>query len=168
MQGSDILTVIAEISVALAGFSGIVVALRHRALESWPAHEFSRFRNMLELAAYSIFFALFPFLPYHLGASSEVIWSLSSFALAAGLSGWLALTLYRTRGLVRKSFPAAWFWLYTFGTVASSLLALVNALGLVGTPQLGVYLVCLGWMLFFAISLFVRLALGPGSGAKVE
>ena len=88
MQGSDILTVIAEISVALAGFSGIVVALRHRALESWPAHEFSRFRNMLELAAYSIFFALFPFLPYHLGASSEVIWSLSSFALAAGLSAW--------------------------------------------------------------------------------
>jgi hypothetical protein len=168
MQGSEILTVSAEISVALAGFSGIVVALRQRGLEAWPAHELLRLRNMLELAAFSTFIALLPFLPHHIGASDELTWSLCSFTFSAGLGSWLGLTNLRLRGAIRQRMSTRWVYTYNSGSAASVVLLLVNALGLAGPSQLGMYLVALGWMLFFTFSLFVRLVLDGAVGSGVE
>jgi hypothetical protein len=168
MQGSEILTVSAEISVALAGFSGIVVALRQRGLDAWPAHELLRLRNMLELAAASTLFALLPFLPYYIGASDELTWLLCSVAFSAGFGGWLARTNLRLRGGVRQRLSTTWVRTYNVGSAASVVLLLVNAIGLAGPPQLGIYLVGLGWILFFTFSLFVRLVLEGAAGSGVE
>ena len=65
MQGSDVLTVIAEIGVALAGFSGIVVALRQRSAESWSLPEVMRLRFMLYGSTLTFLFALSPFVFHH-------------------------------------------------------------------------------------------------------
>jgi len=162
MQGSDILTVVAEISVALAGFSGVVVAFRQQGLESWPAHEFVRFRTMLETASYSILFSLLPFLPHHLGVSPESTWTYCSFALSAGLFSFLAVTLMRLRGGIGQRLSAFWISVYIGGCALFAALALVNALGLTGPPQLGLYLAGVFWMLFYSVSLFVRMVLAPG------
>jgi hypothetical protein len=168
MQGSEILTVSAEISVALAGFSGIVVALRQRGFESWPAHEVLRLRNMLELAAASTLFALLPFLPYYIGASDELTWSLCSLAYSAGLGSWLVRTNLRLRGAIRQRLSTAWLRTYNVGSAASVVLLVVNALAITGPPQLGIYLIGLGWILFFTFSLFVRLVLEGAVGSGVE
>jgi hypothetical protein len=169
MQGSDVLTVIAEISVALVGFSGIVVALRQAGLDSWPDHERLRFRNMLEIATYSVLFSLLPFLPHHLGVSGETTWSFCSFSLAVGLGTYIGLTRVRMRAHVRQRLSAAWLHVYTWGTVAVCTLVLIGALGLLGRPQLGIYLVGLGWMLFMSLSVFMRLVLAPkNDGATTQ
>jgi hypothetical protein len=168
MQGSEVLTVSAEIAVALAGFSGIVVALRQRGLEAWPPQELHRLRNMLELSAISTLFALLPFIPHFLGASSEQTWSLCSIALSVGLGAWLVKTNLLIRGALRQRLNRFWVVTYNVGSAAAVVLLLVNGLGLAGTPQLGIYLVGIGWMLFFTFSLFVRLVLDGAAGSGAE
>jgi hypothetical protein len=168
MQGSEVLTVSAEIAVALAGFSGIVVALRQRGLEAWPAHEVQRLRNMLELSALSTLFAMLPFLPHYLGASNEQTWSFCSFALSAGLAALVVFTVRRTSPAVREKLNRNWFHAYISGTAVVIAVLLVNGIGLTRPPQLGMYLLGLGWTLFFAFSLFIRLVLGGAESSAVE
>ena len=51
MTGSVILLTPAQLSLGLAGFTGVVLAFRQHGVEAWPEHEQVRFRYMLELAA---------------------------------------------------------------------------------------------------------------------
>ena len=67
MHAAEVLTVLAEISIALAGFAGIVVALRQRGLHEFEPHELVRFWFMLGVACELLFFALLPFLFHHAG-----------------------------------------------------------------------------------------------------
>ncbi len=48
LQGSDVLTILAEIFVAFAGFTGIVTALGHRSEGKWRPVDVIRFRALLE------------------------------------------------------------------------------------------------------------------------
>jgi hypothetical protein len=80
----------AEISIALAGFTGIVVAFRQRGIQEFLPHELVRLQYMLGVACTLLFYALLPFLPHCLGLSDPSTWKISSAALSAGL---LALAL---------------------------------------------------------------------------
>lgn len=162
MQASDVLTVIAEISIALAGFTGIVVAYRQRGVEEFEPHELIRLRFMLGIACVTLFFALLPFLPHHLGAGPDGTWLFSSALMAVGFVLLALLTFSRTRAqLHRLSF--VWFWTYVSGNAAFACVAIANTAGAVGHASPGLYLAGLGWLLFFSISLFVRLILAPVS-----
>jgi hypothetical protein len=159
LQASDVLTVVAEISIALAGFTGIVVAYRQRGVEEF---ELIRQRFMLGVACVTLFFALLPFLPHHLGVAPSGTWLFSSAVMAVGFGLLTLLTYFRTRAqLNRLSF--VWFWAYVSGSAVFSGIAIVNTAGVLGHASPGLYLAGLGWLLFFSISLFVRLILAPVS-----
>ena len=65
MQAAEVLTVLAEISIALAGFAGVVVALRQRGIDEFQPHELVRFGFMLGIACALLLFALLPFLVHY-------------------------------------------------------------------------------------------------------
>jgi hypothetical protein len=82
MEGSDILQTLAEVAIALTGFTGIVVALRGRAGESLSGFAFVRFRILLVASLAAVAFALLPFLLHHAGLPSNALWSTCSGVVA--------------------------------------------------------------------------------------
>ena len=160
MQGSDVLTVIAEIGVALAGFSGVVVALRQRSVESWSAPDVLRLRFMLYASALTVLFALLPFVPHHLGATPALTWSIPSLLLAVVLGFTVGFGFMRNTP-ARSGLSPGWFVFYLSGFVITVAVLIANAVGLLGGPGLGLYLVGLAWFLFYSTTLFVRLVLAP-------
>ena len=160
LQAAQVLTVIAEISIALVGFSGIVVSFRQRGIEAWPPHELIRLRFMLAVACVTLLFSLLPFVPHHLGAQTSATWVLSSAVFSAGLFGVALVSYFGTKAyLNRLSRP--WFFTYLAGSIAAGVGLLCNGLGVLGTTFPGVYLAGLGWLLFFSTTLFIRLVLSP-------
>ena len=160
MQGSDVLAIIAEIGAALAGFSGIVVALRQRSAEGWPVAEVLRLRFMLYMSVFTFLFALLPFAPFYLGAPSAFTWRLSSLALALAFGA--LLVVYAARARPAQSGLDARWW-YGYMSTGSTLVALLvaNTAGLLGGPSFGLYLIGLFWLLLFTATVFVRMVLAP-------
>ncbi len=76
MEGSDALAVLAEVAIGLAGFSGIVIAIRRRE----PAHPWETFRAVVLLgtAFCALFLALLPFAIHAFGVSGPNVWRIAS------------------------------------------------------------------------------------------
>ena len=165
LPASDVLIVVAEISVALVGFSGIIAAFRQRGISSWPPHIAYRFSFMCWIAFFTMAFALLPFIPFHTVRFSESTWQISStlFAFSGFFLVWL--TYFRSKKLSNASsaqLSSGWMFTYQSGSVLIALILIANALSLLGAAGPAPYLAALGWQLFLSASLFVRLLMGPG------
>jgi hypothetical protein len=79
------LTALAEVGIAIAGFSGIVVALQHRS-GRWPEIDKVRFSMLLQVSLASVFSSLIPILLHLVNPAKTFVWAWSS-----GL--WLAYAL---------------------------------------------------------------------------
>ena len=73
---------IAEVSVALAGFSGLAAAFRTRRMRDWAEWERIWFWYILSWSFGSLLFSLLPAVLGGLGLVPSVVWSLSSLLLA--------------------------------------------------------------------------------------
>jgi hypothetical protein len=60
MSSHDTLVLIAEVAMAIAGFSGVVVALNNRAVKNWTPFQRHNLRVLLQVSALTIFFSIFP------------------------------------------------------------------------------------------------------------
>ena len=78
MEAEGTLEVIAEISIAFTGFAGIFGALAGGRLRPDQPHVWLPFWGMIEVGMGTLFAALFPLLPYHLGLPDQQVWSASS------------------------------------------------------------------------------------------
>ena len=61
MDLGDIITTIAEIAIALIGFSAVVVVLNPNPIRDWSVSERFNFRILLQLAAIVVLFSILPF-----------------------------------------------------------------------------------------------------------
>lgn len=169
LPASDVLIVVAEISVALVGFSGIIAVFRQRGISSWPPHIAYRFSFMCWNAFSAMAFALLPFLPYHTARLTDLTWEISSALFAVCTVCFVWLTYFRARKLPAESssqLSRGWMLTYQTGTVLIALTLAANALSLMGTAGPAAYLAALAWQLFISASLFVRLLMGPGGLTK--
>ena len=57
MENNDALVLIAELAVAIAGFSGVIVALESRSVRSWTPLQRRNLRLLLQVSAVAIFFS---------------------------------------------------------------------------------------------------------------
>lgn len=73
MESGDILTTIAEIAIAIAGFSSVIVALSPKPISEWSPIERFNFRVLLQVAAVTVFFSLIP-LVLHRALSFDLAW----------------------------------------------------------------------------------------------
>ena len=163
MYAESILVAIAEIGVSLAGFAGIVGALGGGKLRPANPEVWLPFWVMISGGLGIVFAALFPFLPYHLGAPDHVCWALSSAFVTILTAGNLAVFIPRFLRARRRGFLGGiltfeiLLYLISFFLLVSQVL---NTLG-VGLPQsagaflAGLYLLLLISALNFVFLLYV-------------
>lgn len=163
MDAENILEAIAEIGVALAGFAGIVGALAGEKLRPADPEIWLPFWVMISGGLSIIFAALFPFLPYHLGAPDHVSWAASSAFVTVLTACNLAfftprfVRAQRDGLLARRLAFDVLFYLISFFLLVSQVL---NTLG-VGLRQsaggflIGLYLMLLISALNFVFLLYV-------------
>jgi len=60
MESRDALAIIAQVAVAIAGFSSVVVAMDTRAVRTWSVFQRHSLRVLLQVSAVTLFFAIFP------------------------------------------------------------------------------------------------------------
>lgn len=80
MDVSNTLPVIAEISIAFAGFSGLIVALRKNPGPLTPVQKY-RLRVLLSLSFGTLFLSFFPELLRAFGKDEPFVWRFSSMAV---------------------------------------------------------------------------------------
>ena len=78
MHANDLLTTLAQLGVALAGFSGVVVALGARARGEWSPRERGLLRVLLERSGAVVLWSLLPLLLLAAELTERRVWFLSS------------------------------------------------------------------------------------------
>ena len=76
VHSTDTLAVIASVAIAIAGFSGVVVALTGRTADSFGPLEKLNFRILLQVSALALFFAIVPLI-LHRGLEPSAAWRVS-------------------------------------------------------------------------------------------
>lgn len=99
LQGSDVLTILAEIFVAFAGFTGIVAALGHRSEGKWRPVDVIRFRALLEASLTGLVLSVAPFGFHYFGVVEAVTWGFGSALLAVYVSSFLLRMIRKQKKL---------------------------------------------------------------------
>ena len=104
MSEESSLIVIAEIAIALAGFSGVAAAFGRRQERPWSQSERVRLANLLNHSGIALFAALVPLVFAYLEGFTPVLWRNSSFLWAGFASIGIGL---RVRWVVSQHSAAA-------------------------------------------------------------
>ena len=153
------LQTVAEIGIAFAGFSGLVIAFRRKAGPLSAVHKY-RLRVLLTLAFGAMFLALLPDLLLSLEVPAAVLWRAASLFAAvfscAFLAWWFAASRRMMR-LVPEIFSGLALLRMVVGHVAILVLLLVVVTGSLQRYGPGVYLAALAWYLLHAAQQFSRM-----------
>ena len=171
MNGAEILTTIAQLSVAVIGFSGIAIAFNR---QPGRLSEVESYRVLILFANSfaAIFLSLLPFALYYFGLSETAVWRTGSALCLLFELVFLAIHIPRTLTLLHKhrdlfSVPQLCFVLC--GHVANVVIQLVNAAGLLTGRTLSLFILGLLWLLFHSVFQFGRiLFVQPLSGGAVS
>jgi hypothetical protein len=153
------LQTIAEISIGLAGFSGLVVVLRK---DAGPLNDVQKFRLriLFSLSFGAMFLSLLPDTLVNLGVPDERLWFASSAAIFAYSFLFIAWWIVSSRRVARFA-PEIFNW-RAFSTMATGhtivlLLQLAVMLGFLENRAPGVIALGLIWFLIHAAQQFVRM-----------
>lgn len=159
MTAAENLALIAEISVAMAGFSSVVVAYGRRYEAGWSASDRIRLSILVGGSLAVLFLALLPGALRWLGVDDVLAWTLSSGVVAVYVLVHGAVVALRMRGQVGRS-PGKLHPAIAAATIVAALAALVlqllNLAGRMGDPA-GAYIVGLELLLGAATLQFLRL-----------
>ena len=113
MSVEAILSSMIEVAVGVAGFAGIIAAVRQRNLEHWPDDQLILLRILVTASAATILFSLAPGLFAQAGLGSPAVWRACSGAL---LVWQLVIGLRRVRqvrdsGTKMRAPPMIFVWI---------------------------------------------------------
>jgi hypothetical protein len=164
VQGEGPLLTVAEVSVALAGFSSVVIALRGAQPHTWSAQDRVGLGNVLAISAGTLVGSLLPFPIAYLGAPPALVWGVSSAAVGlfilAGV-GTLAFAAVVRR--VRPRTPRVFWSIVPSGFVVAPML-LLSALDVLLPRGPSLLLVGLIWALVAAFAQLASFVLVTWSG----
>ena len=156
MEAEGILTALAEVAIAIAGFSGIVVALQDRS-RPWSETDKLRFSMLLQVSLSCVFWSLIPIVLHLMDASEPFVWSWSSGIWLVAI---ICLVSYRIRQLRRipdqeadQAYRAARVFIFSLLSIAV-LLQIANV-GWLRVPWPHIVTIMLG--LLITAFLFIRL-----------
>ena len=160
------LTVLAEVFIGIAGFSGIVVALSGSSVASDPLDRF-RVISLLVIALGGAIFAAVPLVLADAGVSPKLSWSVASGAFSAYLAlnaAWLVRRRFTLPQAALDSLhPLIWI-IVLGGSTISAVALLANAIGWPFGGSYSIYLYSLLYALVVSCIQFVRLLLvRPGA-----
>ena len=169
MIPSDALTTIAEVAVALIGFSGLAAALLGRSAGKWDPRETVSLWSIIGFGAAALLFALLPFPLHFFDLSPNVIWASLSAALGALGLAWAVAAFQAPARMARRNLPLRF---PRFVKVAATVSVLVSLLLFLNVADLAIargpaaYILALIFALIMALlyfGLFIILATGRGT-----
>jgi len=160
MQDADLLLTTAQIGMALAGFAGLVTALRRPGAATDVLNEI-RFRSMIELSLTLAVFSLLPFVLTELWLSEAGSWRAASAVYAGAAAFFLAYSVRRNRRMIGRVLLTGGITASLMGVCVAEAGALgLNALGVFPGAEAGVYLAALFVHFLAAAFFFIRLLYG--------
>lgn len=159
---------LAGVAVSLAGFSGLVIAVRSSAPAGWHPRDIWSLSWMLGASFGALFIALVPVALLGLGVKEGVAWALTDLLIFVFAVSWLVGITRYDRRLKAKGYPPR---VRYFPTAALSLFlifgvaALLGAVGLL--PRFGVVVLSVvASLLAAALSLVVFLVVLAGEAGS--
>jgi len=157
MEFEKIFIALAEIGVAIAGFSGVVAVFGARSEGQWTPDDRLRLAFLLACSMTVVFFSLLPFPMTALHVPATVVWRVASGLLAV----WLILAdilAFRSVARARHRFKLEtrpWLkWLVRIGDAAAVSVLLYNVIWM---AEAGLLLFALLWLLLQSVIMFTEL-----------
>ena len=153
MEASETLRSLSEIAITLAGFTGIVAVLGHRAEGRWQPLEWLQLRMLLETSFGVFFLALTPLLLEELEPLQAVGWRLSNGLQAPVHVAGVFVVYLRVRNLEASQWPAEERWLTAVLLPVSLVVIGAQASAALGAlAPYGVFLYLLGLVYLLALA----------------
>ena len=174
LEQTETLQTIAEIAIALVGFSGIVAVLGRRSSGRWSLSERIRFRSLLEQSLLVVFLSFLPSLLLR-STSPEAAWRLSNGLCGVAHVVLLVLGLVRWRGAGWKlpaHEPAAPLFGYLvpsalgIGSIAIVFVQLLVAIGFAVIDPSVIFEISVLWLLGTSAIHFANLLLHEAHGTE--
>ena len=154
MNDIESLSTIAQVSMALTGFAGLLTAFRRRQ-SGWSAIEIFAIRDLLVASVCACLFALLPMPLLESGLSAETVWAICLPILGLSLLLLIAWSQReRFRAQIRPRRPIIYWGLTALG-LATSLLLVSAIFGGPESASPAYYLLGLGWLLLIAMVQFL-------------
>ena len=155
MEPVELLTAIIEASVALIGFSGLVVALGRRASGEWSPVEKIRLINLLAGGVILLACTLLALTLLSSGLSHAVVWTLASVAFTVLVLPLLVWAISRSFRVVEDP-TVGWTYTIVGGSVVAATAAsqVANAIFL---QEFWPFFLALAVLLILGVTQFVRL-----------
>ena len=156
MQGADGLQIVAEVSLGLAGFTGVVLFLT-REPGRWHAFDSVRIFGLLTVSLATLVLSILPFGLAYAGLEGSALWRSSSAAAFLILAPVIVAWLDRTRRLTpdeRGSFRPAVFVVLAAGHVLALLVQALNALAIGFSGSLAPFFLGLLWNVAYSAAGF--------------
>jgi hypothetical protein len=157
LQGSEALFTIAEVLVALAASTGIILALT-RDPEHWQPFDALRVFNLLTSSLSGTFLALLPFGLHFAGVGSQEVWRVASGAMAVLCLVIAGFTIPMFRAQYHASRQSFRLWLVISLSVMGVLnlgAQILNGFAIVFHGVLSVFFGGLLWFVAYSALLFV-------------
>jgi hypothetical protein len=158
-----------EFAVAIAGFSGITMAVQARSVAINEAQSF-RNANLIAFSLCAAFASTIPQACVHLGATGSQVWSWSSlaFSILCSLLLTLPFALRNWMSPESRSQLSRIIWVASIGGTSLVLLSQVaNALGLFGDPGSAAPYLGIVWLIFLAALMYARMLFGLRNSSVV-
>jgi len=151
LPSTDVLSLLAELAIAIAGFSGIVAVFGRRSAGEWTSAEGARLAGLLTLSLTAALFSVLPLVVLSIPVSEVVC--LRPIANLLRI-----ITRTRAVPIGERESSLAMSWAFVTGNGFAVMALLVNAfLWKVAWP----YLAAILWSLTQAAALFARLVMVP-------
>ena len=157
MEIQELLIGLAQIAIALIGFSGLASVFRRSGDETWRPG--NRFWTLITTASGCLVFSLLPLVFLHGGMSLFVTWSACSGIFAAFLAvswAWLFRELRRKIG-AGQYYKSAITVLWTAGHVIAVSVLVLNTFSIAWQPTFAPYLASLMLYFFWGSMIFIRM-----------
>ncbi len=155
MDWRDTLLTVAEVAVAITGFSGLIgVFVRRERLRNL-SDEFLKLRWMLDYSLATLLASLLPFLVFAADPLEPDAWRLCSAVVLAALAVYVVLNRAIVFRWARQ--PGLAGGVFAVGDTAVVVLLLLNALGAAFEPRALPYLAFVFWCLVGSLAGFVQL-----------
>ena len=160
MEGQSVFLTIAEISVALAGFSCVVAVVGRQSDSRWRSGDLLRFWQMIEVSLTALVFSLIPFVFFYIGLPDAYTWAFSSGMLAVVAAAQMGRAVWRTAKAVGSDESISLRFTFIFFLMGLVILFLLigNTFGIFYQKQsLAPYIIGVFWQLCLGCVLFWRL-----------
>jgi hypothetical protein len=159
MNLPGVLQTIAEVGIGLAGFSGLLVALRK---SSGPLSNVQKYRMriLFALSFGALFLSLMPEVLLSLDVNNSNVWAYCSLAMIVYSAGFLYWWIASSRRIAQM-YPEIFHW-RAFSTMAAGhvlnlVLQFIVIFSLTDSGHAGIFLVGLTWYLMHASQQFIRM-----------